>query len=978
MKCKATFLLFFAVLMVNFAFAQRIITGTVTDDATGYPLIGALVIVPNTNIGTVTDIDGKYSINLPSKAKKLKFSSAGSKTKTIVIGSSNVINGMLEGVLLTEPVILHSEYRNEMDERYNATTIIQSEDFNKGITINAAQLIQSKVAGLTIVPNSGNVNEPYQIRLRGLTTFSQNTSPLIVVDGIPNMDLNALDPNDIATVEVLKDGSGAAIYGMQASAGVILITTKSIKKGETSVTYTANIGINQMMRKLPMMTAGEYRNVSGISDAGYETDWLPTVLRKTATNQTHHLALGGNMGSGTYRMSVHSNDIQGTQVKTGFQDYGMSAFIQQKALRDKLTVTAQFSTSSRNKNIGFDEAFRYAATYNPTAPSGIQQDPEYAKYGGYYQKSNFDYFNPQAIVEQSSHTGRDNLFNANLKVDYEVFKDVTLGAVYSDVNKNATNTEYYSKQGRFRGYDSNGLALQSTDVTRQQYYEANAKYNQQIGNFGIKSMVGYNWIDRSSYGNSIETGNFLTDATGADALAASLDLKNGYNSINNHHQSDRMIGSFGRVSLDYNQTYFLQGSLRRDGSSRLGDNAKFGWFPSVSGGVVLSNLIRIPTINYLKLRAGYGVTGGNPTQNYLSLQRIGAGSSFYYNGNLVPSYGVIGTNENPNIKHEKKTELNIGIEASAFGNRLHATLDFYRRNMTDLLRKNEVPVPPNLLSETWQNTGALSTNGMEAMVEFTPIQTNRLMWKTGLNFSRYNTIIKATDIYGGVLYQGYPSATCGSATFTRIKAGDAVGNFFGMAVKGVEGNKIIYWGGVGGTTDDMTRVADSDFRTLGNAIPKGEVNWANTFKIGNFDANLHLQSIYGHSKVNEYREKFEVGDNSSWNQIKTKYYIAGLQTPSGWSGRYLEDASFIKIGNISVGYTFSIKKSSLRLGLTAIDPIYFTGYTGVNPNPSFEDKGTADSGSRPSGIVNPLVMGIDRFNMYYLNRSYNFNLTARF
>jgi TonB-dependent starch-binding outer membrane protein SusC len=991
MKLKASFfaknvllLLFFAV-TCNFAWAQRTITGTVTDAESGETLIGASVVVVGTTTGTVTDIDGKYSITAPAAATELRISYTGYDAMVAALGASNVVDAGLKTASVLDAVVVTGYGSLKSREVTSSVTSLKAEDFNPGVISNPAQLIQGKVAGLIVVPTSGNPNEPFQLRLRGVSTLSQSSTPLVVVDGIPGIDLESIDPADIASIDVLKDGSAAAIYGTSGSAGVILITTKSAKPGELTVSYNGNAGVNQISRKIPMMTAAEFRTVPGIADAGSSTDWLSVITRPNATNQSHSVSLGGGAGSGSYRMSVNYKDIQGTQLYTGYQQYGATAFIKQKALGDKLTVTGQLNLSSRNANFGFNEAFRYAMTYNPTAPSGIQTQPEYAKYGGYYQKANFDYFNPQAIVEQGSSTGRTNRLVGNVRVDYELFDGLSIGAAYSDANRSSTANEFYSKQNRFRGSDRNGLAVQGADTYRQQYYEATANYTTTIDKLAVKGLLGYNWIDHSYSGSYIEAGNFLTDATGADALGSSLDVKNGLATVANYRQADRIIGGFGRVNLNYDDTYFVEGSLRREGSSRFGDNNKFGWFPGVSAGVNLGKLVSIPNLSYLKLRAGYGVTGQNIGQNYLSQQRIGAGASFYYNGSYVPSYGPVGTNANPDLKWENKGELNIGIEARGFGDRVSAILEYYNRNTTNLLKSTEVPVPPNLVSQTWKNVGTLNSSGIEAMIEVVPVKTAALEWKSSFVFATYNIVLTALSESTGALYQGNVGAPGqNNYQYTRVLQGEKIGNFFGPVAKGTAGGKILYDNGAGGTTDDITKVPLSANQVIGNGLPKGDISWNNMIKIGGgIDLGFNMQSIFGHNKVNEYRVFYEAGDNTGWNQIKTKYYDPTLKAASAWSSRYVEDGTFLKIGNISAGYTLPIAKGSafskVRIGVAAIDPIYFTNYTGVNPNPTFEDKGALDQGSRLDPLaVNPLVPGVDRRYVYFLNRSFNVNLSASF
>ncbi len=312
MKGIITFcLLFLFTTFLNVLYAQRTISGTVTDAETGETLVGAYIVIRSMKLGTVTDTDGKYSLELPLNITKINCNSLGFEEQEILVGSSNIINIRLK----EQKIICVEDFY--VVSRPN-TTKIQSQNFHQGIFADPLQLIQGKVAGLTIVPATGNPNEPFQVRLRGMVSFTQKNTPLIVIDGIPNGDLSMLAQSDIASIEVLKEGAAAAIYGMQGSAGVLLVTTKSGKMGEPAVTYSGSTGISQLSRTLSMMTPAEYRALQGVQDAGASTDWLSTITRKNAPAQNHNLAMSGGTKSGNYRHAIDYKNIQGTQLKSGY------------------------------------------------------------------------------------------------------------------------------------------------------------------------------------------------------------------------------------------------------------------------------------------------------------------------------------------------------------------------------------------------------------------------------------------------------------------------------------------------------------------------------------------------------------------------------------------------------------------------------------------------------------------------------------
>jgi TonB-linked SusC/RagA family outer membrane protein len=914
MKLKVDFLpklglVVLALLFGNALLAQTTITGTVTDAENGDPLIGANILVAGTSTGTVTDFDGTYSLDVPEGAKALEFSYTGYSAQTIDIAGQTRIDIALSPGQALEEVVVVGYGTQKAKEITSSVVSVKAEDFNQGNVNDPAQLLQGKVAGLSIARPGGDPNGGFQIRLRGLSTFGAQLEPLVVVDGVPGASLQNIDPNDIASIDVLKDGSAAAIYGTRGSSGVILITTKGGGKGgRTEVNYNGQVTFESIANTIDVMSGDEYVSFGG-TNLGDNTDWYDEISQ-TGTFQVHNLSVSGGLGANTsYRFATNYRGGNGILRNSGFEQLNARLNLNQSALNDRLKLTMNLSATRRESDFGFNDAFRYATYYNPTAPI---LDPTQEEFDGYFQLANFDYFNPVAIIEQNVNEGQTERINADFRASYEVIDGFKLSAFYAYQNNDELIGEYYSRFSRFRGSDRGGLARRITNNFANQLFEFTGQYERDMGGLNMKLLGGYSYQDFFNEGSFIEAGEFLTDAFTYNNLNASNDVTQGEATVSSYKNSDRLIAFFGRVNLNYDDTYFLTASLRREGSSRFGENNKWGWFPAVSGGVTLTNLFETEAIDNLKLRVGYGVTGNNAPQSYLSFTRFGPSGAFYpINGTNTAGWGPV-SNSNPDLKWEVKSELNVGLDFALLDYRLTGSIDYYTRTTEDLILDVVVDQTTNFFDRNFVNLGELSASGLELALNTVVVDNQQWSYETGVTFTYFieNTIESLNNENFQFAPTGeLPRANLGAPGLndTRLillEEGAPVGQIWGPVYNGINDDGTYNLVDVDGNGE----INEQDNQVIGNGLPDFELGWNNTFTFGDFDFNFFLRGTFGHDMVNTYRtfyEQLNAGSITSYNRVKTENFDPNLTDAARFSSFYVEDASFLRLDNATLGYNYN-------------------------------------------------------------------------
>ncbi|MES1197812.1 MAG: SusC/RagA family TonB-linked outer membrane protein [Chitinophagaceae bacterium] len=970
--------------------AQRTVTGTVTTGASGVGIDGVSVVVKGTSSGVTTNSNGKYSISVPGSSSVLVFSSAEYQSQEITVGNQSEINVVLVnlGGNLAEVVVVGygTQQRRAVT---NAITTVNPEQFNKGNISNVAQLLQGKVAGLSIARPGSDPNGSFAIRLRGLSSLG-NVQPLVVVDNLVGADLNSVDPYDIKSIDILKDGSAAAIYGTRGSAGVIIITTKSGSRGNAQVNYNGSVSLEDPFRFTPHMTAAEFRALGKGTDYKATTDWNKEITR-TAISHTHNISLsGGNSSGGSYNASVNYRKAEGVAITTGFEQVNTRLNLTQKALKDKLTFNFSVSATKRNNDIGFPEAFKYATIFNPTSPVHTT-DPLFNPSGsGYFELGAIDYANPVAALEQNKHQSEIKRLNIIGSAEYEITKGLKFLVRYGQQTSSNFEVAYLPRTsflnrdflGNISGYARGGYAYKGDFESFNKLYENTLSYDTHIKTWKASFLAGYSYQDFLNQGFSAQGGNFVTDLT-ADNLNTALDFVNGLGTINSYKNGNKLIAFFGRMNLNFDDVVYLSASLRREGSTQFGKNNQWGMFPAVSAAVDLTKLITIPSADNLKLRASYGVTGSLPPSSYLSLQTLSAGGSSFYAGNNVylQAYGP-NKNANPDLKWERKAEVDIGLDFGLFNKRLSGSVDYYNRTTSDLIFQVTVPSPPALSSTSYLNIGELKSSGVELSLNYDVLKNKTgFGWTTGGTFSTYKVKLAKLDpaiagSYVGATNLGTPGQE--ATQITRAVEGQAIGILWGKIFTGIDKTTGL------STFKDLNGdglIDQKDETNIGNGLPDFEFGWSNTLTYKKFDFNFFLRGSIGQDIVNTFRAFFENPNvATTYNVVNSKYFDATLKDPSPkFSSLFVEKGSFVKLDNATIGYTASLPKSgpfrSLRAYITAQNLFMITGYTGVDPEVRYADTGSSTTAPL---TINVLAPGVDRRETWVLSRSFTLGINLGF
>ena len=979
---------------ISFAFGQgRTVKGKVTS-ATEGPLPGVNIVIQGTTQGIMTDAGGNYSIAVPGPEAVLVFSFISYTSQSVTVGAQTTINVELAPAMSALNEVVVTGYGTQKKREVTSSiTSVKSDEFNKGSVNSPVALIQGKVSGLSISKAGGDPNGGYDIRLRGMSTIGANLGPLVVIDGVAGGDLNNVDPNDIESINVLKDGSAAAIYGTRGSSGVILVQTKKGKKGTAVIDYNVYVTAEMVAKNTDVMNAAQWRTLKAEinstqnntigTDFGSSTDWFKQI-EQTGITQVHNISMSGGTDKTSYRASINYRDIQGVMITTGNTQLNGRINISQKALNDKLTLDLNLGATEKKSQYGFSQAFRYATIFNPTAPvmssdGSINADFATGKYAGYFQQVLFDYYNPVAMLKLNTNDGTSRILNLSLKGTYEIVKGLNIDAFYSTQSSGDLNGVYYSKADYWGGMNRNGLASRQADNYSSKLFESTIHYNGDVtSTLNISALGGYSYQDFTNEGFYAQGGDFLTDDFTYNNLSAALDFKNGKGTVTSYKNSNKLIAFFGRVNVNLNNIWFVTASARYEGSSRFGSANKWGLFPAIGGGADISKLINVSVIDNLKLRVNYGITGNQPNDSYLSLLRLGPQGNFYYNGTFVPGYAPV-SNANADLKWEKKGEFDAGFDFSLWNSKLSGSFDFYTRTTTDLLFQYGVPVPPNLYNQAWLNLGKIKSSGLELSVNYNVVKKGDFNYSISLtpSYILENTLVSLSGKYNGadLNYGRQELGDMGSpgqngTPVAVVEEGKPIGQILTYVYEGIDAKGVFIFKDVNGDGS----ISGADRTVTGNGLPKFLIGFGNTLSYKNWDLNVFFRGVFGHDLVNSFRAFYEVPAYiSSYNLPTTTTKLRNadgtlLAATSGTlSSKYVEKGDFVSLDNLALGYNFTLPKTSafskIRVYVAGNNLFYITKYTGVDPNPRYTDPETGGT---------PLITGMDRRDTWFRTRSVTF------
>lgn len=935
------------------AYAQVTITGNVTDE-TGEPVIGAYITLESDkSVGTITDFDGNYEISVPANSK-LIFTYTGYEDQTVsVAGKSSVDVILRESTSLLEEVVAVGYGSQKAKEITSSVASVKSENFNTGVKGSPVGLIQGKVAGLTITNTAGGdpTNTGLNVQIRGTSTLDagSGSTPLYIVDGVPVSNIDNLSPDDIASMDVLKDGSSAAIYGTRGTNGVILITTKrgssseTTECGTTSFEYSGYVSLAHKTGSDGMTTVKDYVGMNDWTNGlfqpvnhGSYNDYAAMISREVPVVTNHNFAITGATKKFSYRASVNYKYAEGITNKRNEINAKFSA--NQKALNGWLDLQYDFSYMHYRNDKDWAQ-YDMCATLNPTYPVYDKS----TKSGFYYVEAS-GFSNPIEPFVLNSEYGDGNFFRGSVRATINILPVQGLKINAFAAMEEGDNYNYkYNSLNFTVSADDAGKATRYQSRDMNLLFEGTVDYAKQWGNHSLALVGGFSYQQFTTDNSTMENAGFATDdimyykMQDGDAGKAKMN-------VSSYRGFNALASAFARANYNYKEKYLLSASIRAEGSSRFGKNNRWGWFPAASAGWRISGedfMKDAKGVDDLKLRFGFGITGNNVGQNLASKELLGTGGTFWYNGAWRRTYNVT-QNANPDLKWERKFEYNLGIDFAFLNRRLYGSLDLYMRNTKDLLYWYDVPVPPYQFNKLLANAGEITAKGIELALTGVPVKTNNWIWSSTWTMAFDNSkIVSLSDPSKGLNYTEVSSGGVGgnglnSTTTQIIREGENIGIFYGYKVKEVVDHKLVYQ-----DLDGDGKITEGDKTIIGKAQPLFTYGWNNTVKYKWFDLTIFFRGMVGNKILNVTRWAYTpTTAGSQANQVykKTTNAIAngnGAYRDSEFSDYWLEDGSFLKCDNITLGCTVPLKANKyiqhLRVYITGQNLFTITKYTGLDP-----------------------------------------------
>ncbi|MEM1320063.1 MAG: TonB-dependent receptor [Bacteroidota bacterium] len=971
--------------------AQRTVSGTITDELTGEPLIGANILLPATNTGTVTDYNGAYSLEVPEGVTEMVISYTGYSDVTIDLAAnpSNVIDLQLSAGELLDEVVVIGYGTVKKEDATGAITAINSEDFNKGLLTSPQELLAGKVAGVQITtgnaPGDGAV-----IRIRGGSSLKASNDPLIVIDGIPIDNgeisgsrniLNVVNPNDIETFTVLKDASATAIYGSRASNGVILITTKKGSLGKkVQVNYSGSFSVSNPVETVDVLNAAEYRtlineqfpeghparDLLGNSD----TDWQEEIYQNPV-GQDHSLSFSGGIADILpYRASVGYTNKDGLLKTDNFQRTTVGLNLSPGFMDNTLQVNVNFKGMFIKNRFANRDAIGNAAVFDPTQPIFSGND----NFGGYYawldgptgNPNTLANKNPIALLEQKDDQSDVNRFITNMSIDYrfpflpELRANLNLG--YDVSNGDGTVNIPTIAAFNFNAVNGGGTDNRYEQTRKNELLEFYLNYVKDFGVHRLDVMGGYSW--QRNFFDKFERNS---DVAGTPAETVVIEDSGEL----------FLLSLFGRVNYTFQDKYLFTFTLRRDGSSRFSPDNRWGLFPAAAFAYkIMEN--QSGFVNSLKVRVGYGVTGQQEIGNfyqYLPTYTVGLD-----NANQQFGDGFTQTlrpeEYDANIKWEETTTYNIGLDYSLYNDRIYGSLEYYIRRTEDLLNRIPVPAGTNLSNFIDTNIGDLENRGVEFSVNVIPVQKKDFNWDVGFNITANTneiTNLTATDDpdYQGIQIGGISGGIGNTVQIHSV--GFPASSFFLYEQVYDESGAPIEGLYVDSNGDGV--IDAGDLQRIENPTPDVFLGLNSTVSWRNFDFSFSARSnlggyVYNNIQSNNTNFAGLYDATNYLTNVHSDINRIGLENPQFLSDLYLQDGSFFRVDFISVGYNLSDlfnKQNRVNISLTVQNPILISDYSGLDPEIFFT-----------GGVDNREVFtGIDN-NIYPRARTFVLGLNANF
>lgn len=947
------------------ALAQdRVVQGTVTDGATGEPLPGANVAVQGAQGGTTTGTDGTYQIEVPGADAVLEFSFVGYRTRRVRVRNRETINVTLrERVGQLDEVVVTGYGAQQREEISGAISSVDVPAANVGQVSSPQDLIQGRVAGVSIVSNSGAPGSGQRVRIRGRKSLSASADPLYVIDGVPISNTNVtpsgangatnsanplsfINPRDIESIQVLKGPAATAIYGSQGSNGVLVIETKGGTAGRLQVDYSGQTSMGRPANELNLLTPDEFRAAreefadADLPGTGVNTDWQDEVMRSTLSHE-HNLSFSGSTGQTSYRGSASYFDQEGLLQSTGLERITGRINASHTALDDRLRLNLRLFRSYLERNHSFRQetgggtggsVIKDMLTFPPNRP--VQQNGAFFEYAEQNR-------NPVAMLEQISDVSNQNRTIGNLDLQFDVLDDLTVEGTFSaDLSEGQRRT--YVPIASAVGRDVGGIGRQAQREFQSFVTQSLATYDRDaLSLFGLEHSVrllgGFEFERETFQTIGVETQDFVTDAVpGFNNLGGGSNVQT---PSSGKEQVDQ-VSFFGQFNYNYQDKYLVTASLRRDGSSVFGERDKFALFPSASLGwnVAQEPFLDVQGLSQLKVRVSGGVSGnqGVPPLQTLPVLTASRGNAGVF-GADNEVIGVAQTRTaSPGLKWEETTEFNVGVDFTA--GRFSGTVDYYRSQTEDLLLNVRVvqPAPSNFVLD---NVGSVTNTGVEASLEALVVDRQDLNLTVTANASSNRNEVDDLGGRGTIDHGTVGGRGQSGVTSQRLEPGHPIGSFYGPVFVRVNDNgEEVYRTADGGTTTDPGVAADTH---LGNPIPDVAYSLNLDFRYRNFDLSAFFRGEQGRELFNNtglvYTSKSRLAQGINMLEPALDDGTTTNHTAT-YSSRWVQDASFFRLDKLSVGYNLaSVLGSALsnlrqaRLFASADNLFVITPYSGYDP-----------------------------------------------
>ena len=973
---KSMLLPVFMIMLCNYSFAQRTISGTITDSKSGETLIGANVIaIGAENVGTSTDIDGTYSLQVPAGVSELEISYTGYAVQKVALGASNIVDvRMTEGALIDEVVVVGYGTVKKSNTT-GAVSTVTAKDFNGGVIASPEQLIQGRAAGVQITSASGEPGAGINIRIRGTSSVRNGNNPLFVVDGVPlggggaisgggtsgvgsssaKNPLNFLNPNDIESITVLKDASETAIYGSRGANGVVIITTKKGKAGQSSLNYNYSLGVSTIAKKYDILTADEFKSawqtynptsdVESI-DYGGSTDWQDVIFR-TGISHNHNVSFGGGSEAGSYVFSLGYQDTEGIVENTGLKRLTARINANRKFMNDRLNISTQFTVSDLRDDIGAitdDSGFEgdllaAAIKFNPTVPATLAGVPadEIASFqdtiGGIPQVSNSE-ANPQAFLDFTKIFAETLRGLGSVTGEYKITDDLSFTTQVGFDRSIASRKDAYSSnllagqgifgQGRLFAFDS-----QEANTSWESYLTYSSDVSEGVN---LNIIGGYSYLKYQTEGSTFQMTNFRTaDVDQMINNIAAVDASQAGSIVptNSFNNTDEIQSFYGRATIVIQDKYIVNASMRADGSTRFGSGNQYGYFPAIAAKWKLAEEGFLPdNLNELSVRASWGVTGNQEFGHALFQDRQRFGDWNIDSGGNPGGGGLTQVAfANPDLKWESTTQFGVGIDFEFGNGKLGGSLDFYNKNTNDLLIQltSAQPAPNPFI---WTNLDADVINtGVELGLNYYPVNTKDFTWNVAANIAYNKNVVK--NLGGLIINTGAINGQGLTGAFAqRIAEDQPLYAFFLREFDGFseDGSVQEYVGG------DVQKFVDA------SPLPKWNAGLTNTFNYKDFNFSFFLTGQFGHYVYSNTGNAFFTAGSIAGGRNVTKDVLTNGEARTNApdvSTRFLEKADFVRLQNVTLSYSLVPNNtnyiSKVKFSIQGQNLALFTGYSGQDP-----------------------------------------------